>query len=48
MLAEDEARDMTAGRDFSLDDKVSPSILIGASMDLEAEQYIYVLFLWSY
>jgi hypothetical protein len=38
VLAEDEARDIAAGRDFSLDDKVSPSILIGAGMDLEAEQ----------
>jgi hypothetical protein len=42
-LAEDEAKDLAAGKDFTLDDKVSPSVLIAAGLDLEAEQYIYYL-----
>jgi len=39
-LAEDEAKDITEGQDFTLDDKVSPLVLIATGMDLEAEQYV--------
>jgi hypothetical protein len=39
-LAEDEAKDLAAGKDFTLDDRVSPSVLIAAGLDLEAEQYV--------
>jgi hypothetical protein len=39
-LAEEEAKDLAAGKDFSLDDKVSPNVLIATGLDLEAEQYI--------
>jgi hypothetical protein len=39
-LAEEEAKDLAAGKDFTLDDKVSPSVLIAAGLDLEAEQYV--------
>jgi hypothetical protein len=42
-LAEEEAKDLAAGLDFTLDDKVSPSVLIAAGLDLEAEQYISYL-----
>ena len=42
-LAEDEAKDLAAGKDFTLDDKVSPSVLIATGLDLEAEQYDYYL-----
>jgi hypothetical protein len=41
-LAEDEACDIAEGRDFALDDKVSPSILIASGIDLEAEQYVSI------
>ncbi|KDR84201.1 hypothetical protein GALMADRAFT_56241, partial [Galerina marginata CBS 339.88] len=37
-LAEEEARNIASGRDDALDDKVSPSVLIAAGIDLEAEQ----------
>jgi len=39
-LAEDEAKDLAAGKNFSLDDTVSPSVLIAAGLDLEGEQYV--------
>ena len=39
-LAEEEAKDLAAGKDFTLDDRVSPSVLIAAGLDLEAEQYV--------
>lgn len=42
-LAEDEAKDITKGQDFTLDDKVSPLVLIATGMDLEAEQYVRYL-----
>ena len=42
-LAEDEVKELAAGKDFTLDDKVSPSVLIATVLDLEAEQYIYYL-----
>ena len=42
-LAEDEAKDITEGQDFTLDDKVSPLVLIVTGMDLEAEQYVRYL-----
>ena len=42
-LAEEEAKDLAAGKDFTLDDKVSPSVLIAAGLDLEAEQYILLI-----
>ena len=45
-LAEEEAKDLAAGKNFTLDDKVSPSVLIAAGLDLEAEQYTsYLLFM---
>lgn len=37
-LAEIEARELAAGRDFALDESVSPSVLISSGIDLEAEQ----------
>jgi hypothetical protein len=37
-LAEVEARDLATGKDFALDDNVSPSMLISLGMDLEMEQ----------
>ena len=37
-LAEAEANDLAAGKDFSLDANISPAILIALGMDLEAEQ----------
>ena len=40
-MAEDEAKDLAAGKDFTLDDRVSPSVLIAAGLDLEAEQYVF-------
>jgi hypothetical protein len=43
-LAEAEARDIAEGRDFALDDKVSPSILISSGIDLESEQYVLLHF----
>jgi hypothetical protein len=43
-LAVDEAHDISEGRDFALDDKVSPSILIASGIDLEAEQYVLLHF----
>jgi hypothetical protein len=39
-LAEVEAQDLAAGKDFVLDDNVSPSMLISLGMDLEIEQCI--------
>ena len=39
-LAEDEAKDLASGKNFTLDDTVSPSVLIAAGLDLEAEQYV--------
>jgi hypothetical protein len=39
-LAEQEARDLEAGRDFSLDENMSPAVLISAGLDLEAEQCV--------
>jgi hypothetical protein len=40
-LAEEEAKNLASGKDFTLDDKVSPSVLIAAGLDLEAEQYVF-------
>ncbi|KAF8871980.1 hypothetical protein BD779DRAFT_1453348 [Infundibulicybe gibba] len=37
-LSEAEARDLEAGKDISLDENVSPSVLISVGMDLETEQ----------
>ncbi|KAF8190101.1 hypothetical protein BJ912DRAFT_850370 [Pholiota molesta] len=37
-LAEDEARDLELSRNMSLDDNVTPSVLISIGIDLEAEQ----------
>ena len=45
-LAEEEAKDLAAGKDFTLDDRVSPSVLISTGLDLEAEQY--VSFSWHF
>ena len=39
-MAEEEAKDLAAGKDFTLDDRVSPSVLVSAGLDLEAEQYV--------
>lgn len=39
-LAEDEARDLEAGRDFTLDENMTPTVLLSAGLDLEAEQYV--------
>ncbi|KAF8873302.1 hypothetical protein BD779DRAFT_1679267 [Infundibulicybe gibba] len=36
-LSEAEARDLATGKDVSLDENVSPSVLISAGMDLEAD-----------
>ncbi|KAF8166405.1 hypothetical protein BJ912DRAFT_1025886 [Pholiota molesta] len=38
-LAEDERRLLEQGRDFSLDDRVTPSVLISMGIDLENEHY---------
>jgi hypothetical protein len=43
-LAEEEAKDLATGKDFTLDDRVSPSILIALGLDLEAEQYVFCLY----
>jgi hypothetical protein len=43
-LAEAEARDLAAGKNFALDENISPSTLISLGMDLEIEQCI-VLFI---
>ncbi|KAF9471567.1 hypothetical protein BDN70DRAFT_909334 [Pholiota conissans] len=37
-LAEDEARDLEMSNDMSLDDSVTPSVLISLGIDLESEQ----------
>ena len=37
-LAEDEAQQLKAGRDMSLDDTVTPSVLIILGITLENEQ----------
>lgn len=37
-LSEAEARDLATGNDISLDENVSPSVLISAGIDLESEQ----------
>ncbi|RDB30549.1 hypothetical protein Hypma_007025 [Hypsizygus marmoreus] len=37
-LAEEEASDLAAGRDFALDVNVTPCVLIATGLDLEAEQ----------
>ncbi|KAF8867909.1 hypothetical protein BD779DRAFT_1463136, partial [Infundibulicybe gibba] len=39
-LSEAEARDLATGNDASLDENVSPSVLISAGIDLEAEQRV--------
>ena len=39
-LSEVEAKELVEGHDITLDDIVSPSILIAFGMDLEAEQYV--------
>lgn len=36
-LSEDEACDLQAGRDFSLDDAITPGVLITSGIDLETE-----------
>jgi hypothetical protein len=43
-LAEAEAWDLAAGKNFALDENVSPSTLISLGMDLEIEQCV-VLFI---
>jgi hypothetical protein len=43
-LAEEEAKNLAAGNDFTLDDKVSPSVLIATGLDLEAEQYVSIIY----
>jgi hypothetical protein len=43
-LAEEEAKDLATGKDFTLDDRVSPSVLIALGLDLEAEQYVSCLY----
>ena len=37
-LADDERHELEAGRDISLDNEVTPSVLISAGIDLEIEQ----------
>ncbi|KAF9467072.1 hypothetical protein BDZ94DRAFT_1329986 [Collybia nuda] len=37
-LAEAEARDLASGKDFTLDNNISPSVFISSGLDLEAEQ----------
>lgn len=37
-LAEDEARDIENAKDMTLDDKVTPTVLISVGLDLEEEQ----------
>jgi hypothetical protein len=39
-LAEAEAQDLEAGRNFVLDENVSPSTLISLGIDLEMAQYV--------
>ncbi|KAF8875708.1 hypothetical protein BD779DRAFT_1613396 [Infundibulicybe gibba] len=39
-LSEAEARDLIVGKDVSLDENMSPSVLISSGMDLEAEQRV--------
>jgi hypothetical protein len=39
-LAEDEASTSATGKDFTLDEKVTPSVLIMTGIDIEAEQYV--------
>jgi hypothetical protein len=39
-LAEEEAKALEEGKDFSLSDEVSPSSLIASGIDLESEQYV--------
>ena len=39
-LAEDERKQLEAGRDMSLDDTVTPSVLIATGITLENEQYV--------
>ena len=39
-LAEAEARDLAAGRNFVLDENVFPSSLISLGIDLEVVQYV--------
>ena len=41
-MAEEEAKDLAAGKDFTLDDRVSPSVLVATGIDLEAEQYSHL------
>ncbi|KAF8888032.1 hypothetical protein BD779DRAFT_1611372 [Infundibulicybe gibba] len=40
-LSEAEARDLEAGKDISLDENVSPSVLISVGMDLETEHKLW-------
>lgn len=47
-MAEEEAKDLAAGKDFTLDDRVSPSVLIAAGLDLEAEQYVPSSYSWHF
>ena len=39
-LAEEEAKALEEGKDFSVTDEVSPSNLIAWGIDLESEQYV--------
>lgn len=47
-LAEDERRQLEEGRDFSLDETVTPSVLISTGISLEAEQYVQISLLREY
>jgi hypothetical protein len=40
-LAEAEALDLAAGKDFTLDANISPSVFVSSGLDLEAEQYVF-------
>lgn len=39
-LAEEEARALASGKDFYLDSKVTPAVLISLGVELEAQQFV--------
>lgn len=41
-MAESEAQDLAAGREFTLDIDVTPSVLISTGIDLESQQSVKV------
>ena len=41
-LAEQEAKLLAAGQDYTQDSSVSPSIFISSALEIEAEQYVYL------